>query len=161
MSFFSLLSNDDDHEDDDEEEEACCCCFHADEQLRRKGCKSTRERERERERKTTTQHFFYKKMGQIRPLYSLFSFFSQDKYSPNLTINDKSIDAVLGTRTRGCRIQHFVLLLANYGLLPHSKIALCKFWVNYPTLGLKLTDSRSRVFSPQPLCHGSRPCCTL
>ena len=116
------------------------------------------ERERGRRRRNT---FFYKKMGQIRPLFSLFSFFSQDKYSPNLTINDKSIDAVLGTRTRGCRIQHFVLILGNYGLLPHSKIALCKFWVNYPTLGLKLTDSRSRVFSPQPLCHGSRPCCTL
>ena len=133
--------------------------FHADEQLRRKGCKSTREREREEDDDATL--FFYKKMGQIRPLFSLFSFFSQDKYSPNLTINDKSIDAVLGTRTRGCRIQHFVLILGNYGLLPHSKIALCKFWVNYPTLGLKLTDSRSRVFSPEPLCHGSRPCCTL
>ena len=63
MSFFSLLSNDDDHEDDDEEEEACCCCFHADEQLRRKGCKSTREREREREREEDDDAtlFFIKK----------------------------------------------------------------------------------------------------
>ena len=36
--------------------------------------------------------------------FSLFSFFSQDKYSTNLTINDKSIDGVLGTRTQGGRM---------------------------------------------------------
>ena len=35
-------------------------------------------------------------MGQTRPL----SFFSHDKYSTN-TINEKSVDGVLGTRTRG------------------------------------------------------------
>ena len=42
-------------------------------------------------------------MGKTRPLFSLFSFFSQrkDKYSTNFTINDKSIDRVLGNRTRG------------------------------------------------------------
>ena len=42
-------------------------------------------------------------MGQTRPLFGLFSFFSQrkDKYSTNFTINDKSIDGVLGNRTRG------------------------------------------------------------
>ena len=34
-------------------------------------------------------------------LYLFISFFSHDKYSSNLTINDKSIDGVLGTRTRG------------------------------------------------------------
>ena len=39
-------------------------------------------------------------MGQTRPLFCLFSFFSHDKYSKN-TINDKSIDCVLGTRTQG------------------------------------------------------------
>ena len=39
-------------------------------------------------------------MGQTRPLFCLFSFFSHDKYSTN-TINDKSIDGVLGTRTWG------------------------------------------------------------
>ena len=33
--------------------------------------------------------------------FSLFLFFSHDKCSTNLTINDKSIDAMLGTRTRG------------------------------------------------------------
>ena len=33
------------------------------------------------------------------PASFLFSFFSHDKYSTN-TINDKSIDGVLGTRTR-------------------------------------------------------------
>ena len=37
-------------------------------------------------------------------LFCLFSFFSRDKYSTNLTINYKSIDGVLGTRTRGSRM---------------------------------------------------------
>ena len=37
------------------------------------------------------------------PASFLFSFLSHDKYSTN-TINDKSIDGVLGTRTRGGRI---------------------------------------------------------
>ena len=32
--------------------------------------------------------------------FCLFSFFSNDKYSTN-TINEKSVDGVLGTRTRG------------------------------------------------------------
>ena len=42
-------------------------------------------------------------MGQTRPLFGLFSFFSQrkDKYSTNFTINEKSIDGVLGSRTQG------------------------------------------------------------
>ena len=41
-------------------------------------------------------------MGQTRPLFGLISYFSQckDKYSTNFTINDKSIDEVLGSRTR-------------------------------------------------------------
>ena len=30
-----------------------------------------------------------------------FHSFSHDKYSTNLTVNDKSVDGVLGTRTRG------------------------------------------------------------
>ena len=40
-------------------------------------------------------------MVQTRPLFGLFLFFSQDKYSTNLTINFKSADGVLGTWTRG------------------------------------------------------------
>ena len=43
-------------------------------------------------------------MGQTRPLFGLFRSFSHYKYSTNLTINDKSIDGVLGTRTRGSRM---------------------------------------------------------
>ena len=39
------------------------------------------------------------KMGQTQPSFCLFSFFSPDKYSTNLTINDKSIDCVLGAQT--------------------------------------------------------------
>ena len=39
-------------------------------------------------------------MGQNRP-FCLFSFFSQDKYSTNFTVNDKSIDGMHGTRTQG------------------------------------------------------------
>ena len=44
------------------------------------------------------------KMGQTRPLFGFyFRSFSQhkDKYSTNVTINDKSIDGVLGSRTQG------------------------------------------------------------
>ena len=43
------------------------------------------------------------KMDQTWPLFGLFSFFSQckDKYNTNFTINDKSIDGVLGSRTQG------------------------------------------------------------
>ena len=33
--------------------------------------------------------------------FCFFSFFSHDKYITNLTINDKSVDGVLRTRTRG------------------------------------------------------------
>ena len=39
--------------------------------------------------------------GQTRPYFCLFSFFSHDKYSTNLTMNDKIVDDVLGTRTQG------------------------------------------------------------
>ena len=42
-------------------------------------------------------------MGQTRPLFDLFSFFSHNKYSTN-TINDKSIDGVLGTQTGSSRM---------------------------------------------------------
>ena len=35
--------------------------------------------------------------------FCLFSFFSQDKYSTNLTINEKSVDGVLGIRAQGGR----------------------------------------------------------
>ena len=45
---------------------------------------------------------FLLKMAQTRPFY-LLSFFSHDKYSAN-TINDKSVDGVLGIRTRGGRM---------------------------------------------------------
>ena len=37
-------------------------------------------------------------------LFCLFFFFSQDKYSTNLTISDKSIYGLLGTRTCGSRM---------------------------------------------------------
>ena len=37
--------------------------------------------------------------------FCLFSFFSHDKYSTNLTINDKSVDGVPVTRTQGGRMQ--------------------------------------------------------
>ena len=37
-------------------------------------------------------------------LFCLFSFFSREKYSTNLTINYKSIHGVLGTRTRVSRM---------------------------------------------------------
>ena len=45
-------------------------------------------------------------MGQTLPLFCLFSFFSQykDKYSTNLTKDDKSIDGVLGSQTWGGRM---------------------------------------------------------
>ena len=33
--------------------------------------------------------------------FCLFLFFSYDKYSTNVTINDKSIDGVLRSQTRG------------------------------------------------------------
>ena len=46
---------------------------------------------------------FFFLMGQARPLFVYFSFFSNDKYSTN-TINEKSIDGVLGIRTRGGRM---------------------------------------------------------
>ena len=38
--------------------------------------------------------------GPTRP-FCLFSFFSHDTFVLNLTINDKSIDGVLGIRTQG------------------------------------------------------------
>ena len=44
-------------------------------------------------------HIFYN--GPTPASFCLFSFFSHDKYSTNLTVDDKSIDGVLGTRTRG------------------------------------------------------------
>ena len=43
-------------------------------------------------------------MGQTRPLFLfIFVLFSHrmDKYSTNLTINEKSVDGMLGSRTRG------------------------------------------------------------
>ena len=45
-------------------------------------------------------------MGQTRLFLFIFILFSYgiDKYSTNLAINDKSIDDVLGTRTRGSRM---------------------------------------------------------
>ena len=46
--------------------------------------------------------FFLKKW--TKPgLFCLFLFFSHDKYSTN-NINEKSVDGVLGTRTRGSRM---------------------------------------------------------
>ena len=48
-----------------------------------------------------TKCFF--KNGPNPASFCLFSFFSHDKYSTN-TINDKSIDGVLGTQTQGGRM---------------------------------------------------------
>ena len=36
--------------------------------------------------------------------FCLFSLFSYDKCSTNLTLNDKSVDGVLGTQTQGGRM---------------------------------------------------------
>ena len=36
--------------------------------------------------------------------FCLILFFSNDNYSTNLTLNDKSVDVVFGTRTQGSRI---------------------------------------------------------
>ena len=47
-------------------------------------------------------------MGQTRPLFVYFRTFHNEKtnaYSTNLTVNDKSIDGALGTRTRGGRTE--------------------------------------------------------
>ena len=46
---------------------------------------------------------YVKKNGPNPVSFCLFSFFSHDKYSTN-TINEKSVDGVLGTRTRGGRM---------------------------------------------------------
>ena len=46
----------------------------------------------------------FKKMGQTRPLFCLFSFFSHIAWT-NLTINVKSVDGMLGSRTRGGRME--------------------------------------------------------
>ena len=43
-------------------------------------------------------------MGHTRPLFCSFSH-CMDKYSTNLTNNDKSIDGMLGSRTRGGRME--------------------------------------------------------
>ena len=48
--------------------------------------------------------YFFKKTDQTRPLFVCFSFFSHNKYSRNITVNDKSIDGVLGTQTWGSRM---------------------------------------------------------
>ena len=44
---------------------------------------------------------FFLKNGPNPATFCIFSFFSHDKYSRNLTINDKSIDGVLGIQTGG------------------------------------------------------------
>ena len=61
------------------------------------------QREREAFKYKSRSHScgFFTKHGLNPASFCLFSFFSQDKYSTKLTINDESIDGVLGTRTRG------------------------------------------------------------
>ena len=44
---------------------------------------------------------FILKNGQSPASFCLFSFYSHDKYSTNLTIDDTSLDGVLGTQTWG------------------------------------------------------------
>ena len=51
---------------------------------------------------STAQQFFFRN-GPNPAYFCYFLFFSHDKYSTN-TINDKSIDGVLGTRTQGSRM---------------------------------------------------------
>ena len=46
----------------------------------------------------------FKKNGPNPAYFCLFSFFSHDKYSTNLAINEKSVDSVLGTQTQGGRM---------------------------------------------------------
>ena len=65
---------------------------------------------------------FLLKMAQTRPFYLLL-FFSHDKYSAN-TINDKSVDGVLGIRTRGGRMVGQTNLL-SYGGTPRW---IRKYW---------------------------------
>ena len=55
---------------------------------------------------------FFKKWAKPG-LFLFILFFSHDKYSTNLTINDKSIDGVLGTRTRGSRMVGAILSRQN------------------------------------------------
>ena len=47
---------------------------------------------------------FFKKTGPNPASFCLFSVFSNDKYSTNLTINHKSVDGVHGIRTWGGRM---------------------------------------------------------
>ena len=42
---------------------------------------------------------------QALPSFCLFSFFLQLKHSTNLTKNEKSVDGLIGTRTRGSRME--------------------------------------------------------
>ena len=51
-----------------------------------------------------TNFILFLKNGPNPASFLFILFFSHDKYSTNLTINDKSIDGVLGTRTRGGRM---------------------------------------------------------
>ena len=53
-------------------------------------------------RRTSVANLFFKN-GPNPASFCLFSFFSNDKYSTN-TINEKSIDGVLGIRIRGGRM---------------------------------------------------------
>ena len=57
-------------------------------------------------------------MGQTH--FCLFSFFSHDKYSKNLTdYKDKSVDGVIGTRTRGSKMVGADKSTVSYGGTPH------------------------------------------
>ena len=50
---------------------------------------------------------FFKNWAKPGLFFGLFSFFSQckDKNSTNFTMNDKSIDGKLGSRTQGCMME--------------------------------------------------------
>ena len=52
-------------------------------------------------------NFFFKKWAKLDFFLFIFVLFSHrlDKYSINLTINDKSIDGMLGSQTRGGRME--------------------------------------------------------
>ena len=76
------------------------------------------------------------KNGQTRP-FCLFLFFSHDKYSTNLTINDKSIYGLLGTRTRAGGM---VGTNESTELWRHS--CHIAFWLVYCKIVLKICQSR-------------------
>ena len=78
--------------------------------------------------------------GQTRPLFCLFLLFSHvantNTYGINLTINDKSVDGVLGSQTRGGRMES-----ADESTESTTKMVLQK---KSPTFSILSLDQRGR-----------------